>query len=149
MNNLLRHPYIKVLCCYLVFFMAGLIPVPDKAWASFISHQPERTYELDPESIKTLQIVLENELIAEKLSELGLSSEEVIHRIEQLSPEERQIVLEELKTVQVGGDAAGFALQAFLVCLLFAPILDSLFGAVGTGIRWVDEWLSDVFNLPE
>ena len=62
--------------------MAGLIPIPEKAWASFISHQPEKASELDPESLEILQTFLENELIEEKLSELGLSSEEVIHRIE-------------------------------------------------------------------
>lgn len=103
MSDFLRTPYIKVLCCYLVLFMAGLIPVPETAWASFIYHQPGKTNELDHESLEILQILLENELITEKLSELGLTEKEIIQRIEQLSPEEREIVLDELKDVQKGG----------------------------------------------
>lgn len=97
MSHFLRSPYIKVLCFYLVLFMAGLIPVPEQAWASFISNQSEEVRELDQESLEALQTLLENELIAGKLSELGLSFGEIVHRIEQLSPEERQIDMPPVK----------------------------------------------------
>jgi hypothetical protein len=83
--------------------MAGLIPGPMEARASWIPVQQEDISETDRESMEALRQMLENKLIAEKLLELGLSSEEIIHRVEQLSPEERQIVLEELKAVQSGG----------------------------------------------
>ena len=48
--------------------------MPGTAWASFNSSHPEEVEELDPESLVVLQTVLEDVLIAEKLSELGLSS---------------------------------------------------------------------------
>jgi hypothetical protein len=108
--------------------MAGLIPGPMEARASFISYPSKEIEKLDQESLETLRIVLENQLIAEKLFELGLSSEEIIHSIEQLSPEERQVVLENLQSVQVGGADVfsillagmiiGFLLQVFLFPLL-------------------------------
>ena len=50
MGSFLHSPYVKILCCYLALFMAGLIPVPDAAWASFIYYQPEKINELDPKS---------------------------------------------------------------------------------------------------
>ena len=104
MNNYFRSAFIKVLCCYLVLFMAGMIPGPDKARASFISYQSEIVNELDSESLEILRTALENELIAEKFSELGLTQEEIIRRVVQLSPGEREVVLEKLDTIQQGGD---------------------------------------------
>ena len=104
MSRFLRSPYIKVLCFYLALFVAGLIHVPEIAWASFIFSQSEEIRELDQEPFEVLQTFLEHELIAEKLSELGLSTNEIIQRIEQLSPEERDAVLANLEMLQKGGD---------------------------------------------
>ncbi len=103
MSNFLRSPIIKFICWYLVLVMIGLLPVPKEARASFISNQPQEITEMDQESLEALRTVLEQELIAEKLSKLGLTGEEVIQRVEQLSPEERELVLEKLDTIQSGG----------------------------------------------
>jgi len=104
LNGILSSPYVKILCCYLALVMIGLISFPKTAWASFISHQSENAIELDSEFLETLRTVLENELITEKFSELGLTQEEIIRRVEQLSPGEREVVLENLDTIQCGGD---------------------------------------------
>ena len=105
MSKFLRSPLTKVLCCYLALFMAGLIHYPDQACASFIRNSREDLQEMDQDSLEALRAVLEDELLKEKLSELGLTKEEIIQRVEQLSPEERKIVLEKLDTIQSGGDS--------------------------------------------
>ena len=138
MDAFLRSPYTKTLCCYLALVMAGLIPGPMEARASFISPQPKEMSKLDPESMEALRVALENELIVEKLSELGLSSEEVNHRIEQLSPEERQIVLEELKTVQIGGTPKGILAAILVIWWVMGPIIAffvPFFGGETNGVR--------------
>ena len=141
MNCFIRSPYIKVLCCYLILFMAGLIPVPETAWASFIYYQSEKTNELDPESLEVLQTVLENALITEKLSELGLTEKEIIHRIEQLSPEERQIVLEKLESVQAGGQFEVLVV-IILICLIYMLVVSA--AALAVGITKIPEGLRKV-----
>jgi hypothetical protein len=126
--------------------MAGLIPVPETAWASFIYHKPEKTNELDPESLEILQTLFENELIAEKLSELGLTEKEIIQRIEQLSPEERQIVLEELKSVQAGGQFEALAVIIF-ICLIYMFFVSTY--ALVVGITKIPEGLRKIKNKRE
>ena len=130
MNNFLRSPFIKVICCYLALVMVGLFPGPMQARASFISHQTEETTELDAESLETLRMVLEHDLIAEKLSELGLTEEEVIQRVEQLSPDEREIVLEKLDAIQSGGDDLSLFWFAVVYLLIVIGLLMGFFGAI-------------------
>jgi hypothetical protein len=103
MREVFRSPLIKTICCYLALVMTGLIPVSREAHASFIPQQPDDIRDLDPGSLEALRTVLEHDLIAEKLSELGLSKEEILQRVEELSPEEREEVLANLNTVQAGG----------------------------------------------
>ena len=120
MSNLIRSPYIKILCCYLALFMTGIIPHPREVWASFIPYSPKEVRELDEESLKTIQTALENKMISEKLSELGLTEEEVILRVEQLNPEEREVVLEKLETIQSGGFAEPIIL--LIAAIIYVPI---------------------------
>ena len=125
MSNFLHSPYIKAICCYLALVVAGFLPGPMEARASFISHQSEETTKLDPESLETFRIALEHELIAEKLSELGLTEEEIIQRIEQLSPEETEIVLKQLDSIQSGGFIGALALLIFPLMLLIFTIMQA------------------------
>jgi len=129
-NGILVSPYVKVLCCYLALFMTGLVSSPKAAMASFISHRSELVNDLDSESLKILRTALENELIAEKFSELGLTQEEIIRRIEELNPEEREVVLEKLDTIQRGGnDLEG--LVDMLVIVVYAVIFILCLGYLG------------------
>jgi hypothetical protein len=130
MCNFLRSTYIKVLCCYLALFMAGLIPGPEMVWASFLHHQQEGLSEMDQESMEDLRVILENELIREKLSVLGLSSAEIIHRIEQLSTEERQIILEELQSVQLGGNGSEILIWIGILLYILVEIGEVVGGYV-------------------
>jgi hypothetical protein len=75
----------------------------NEARASFISLKAMETEELDKVSLENRRIALENELIMEKLSELGLSDVEIDQWISQLSRDEREVVLKELETIQNGG----------------------------------------------
>ena len=136
MSNLLRSPFTKIICCYLALVIAGILPGPMEARASFISHSLEITTELDAESLGTIRTVLENELITEKLSELGLTEEEVIQRIEQLDPKEREIVLEKLDSINSGGD--GDPILALIIIIVLLPFI--LVGAILVGIyKYIDE----------
>jgi hypothetical protein len=95
--------------------MVGMIPVPVEA--SFIQYRQEDLSDMNQNSLETMRTLLENELIVEKLAELGLSSEEIFYRIDQLNPEERQIVLNQLEGVQSGGSAR---IHYFLMLLFWA-----------------------------
>lgn len=115
MNRFLRSPFTKVICTYLALWMVGMIPVPVEA--SFIQYRQEDLSDMNQNSLETMRTLLENELIVEKLAELGLSSEEIFYRIDQLNPEERQVVLKQLEGVQSGGSAR---VHYFLLLLFWA-----------------------------
>ena len=121
MNRFLRSPFTKVICTYLALWMVEMIPVPVEA--SFIQYRQEDLSDVNQNTLETMRALLENKLIADKLSELGLSSEETFYRIDQLNPEERQIVLKQLEGVQSGGSAR----VHYFLMLLFWAFLEILF----------------------
>ena len=63
----------------------------------------------------------ENEIILDKLSDVGLPPEEATAWIERLDPEERKVVIEELNTVQEGGN---ISLLAAIIVLLYIYFVD-------------------------
>ena len=123
MNHFLRSPLIKVLCCYLALSMAGFILLPAEAKASFISYPPGEISGLEPESLEAPQTALENELVTERLTALGLTKEEVIQRLNHLDPDEREIVLRNLEGINSGGGNIGQDLLETLVILIAVAIL--------------------------
>lgn len=123
LDCILNSPYVRILCFYLAFIMTGMVSPPNVARASFISQQSNSTKDLDSQSLETLRVALENELIAEKLSQLGLTKKEIIERVKQLSVEEREFVLAKLNTIQKGGNDLEDELEAFFGAMVFVAVV--------------------------
>jgi hypothetical protein len=103
--------------------LAGFIVVPREAEASFISHTPKELSGLEQGALETLQIAFENELVTERLSELGLTKEEVIQRLNRLNPDEREIVLRNLDNLHPGGGNIGQDLLETLIILISVALV--------------------------
>jgi len=83
--------------------MLSCLVLPTIAAAEFIRSTGTTSDEAAWIDLSTLQAELENELIQEKLEQLGLSPEEVQARVDSLTPEQRDAVVQQLEATQAGG----------------------------------------------
>lgn len=105
MKKTLSHPIARLICLYLALSLAMPLALPSATWASFISFYKSKENCNTEENSLAFKIRLENTLIAEQLSQLGLSLYETEEHLLQLSAEERTTLLQELKNIQVGGSS--------------------------------------------
>ncbi len=113
----------KRLCMFILAFYSLVALVPSTGEASLIESRlstgekmSERT-----EKIESIRNALEHEIVAQRLSDYGLSQEEVMARMESLDDKQ----LHQLSTLsdEVGGGAIGLAIGVLLVVLLVVVIL--------------------------
>lgn len=74
-----------------------------------------------------LQVLLEEKIVAQRLLDLGLTTQEVKDKLSQLSPQEVHYLATHLDQVQAGGDGAG-AVIAVLMILILLVVLIKLMG---------------------
>ena len=124
MRKMLRSPAVRLFCWYLAFTLSGLFMMPAAAKAAFISPSEEIVAGIDADTLVTVREALEDGVLTEKLTALGLSPEEIRTRIDALSPDERQAVLEEADRIQAGGDAVVTLLVIVLLVILILKLTD-------------------------
>lgn len=71
----------------------------------------------------TVQRVLENRMVSQRLSELGLSVDEVKSRIDGLSDQELHGFAARLDTLYPGGDAVGVVIGLLIIAILIMVLL--------------------------
>jgi hypothetical protein len=91
--------------------------------AAFISPSEITLAEVDANTLSEVRMALENELLTERLGELGLSSAEIKSRLDALSPEEHAAVLEDMERIQSGGDGASTLISLAVLVLLIVLII--------------------------
>ena len=118
MTKILRMPVVRMMCWYLVFTLSGILFLPSAVQAAFIPTAPGELTGMSSDLLAEARIALEDQLLAEKLTALGLSPEEVKARLDSLTLEERQAVMADLEKVQAGGSLVGIAVLVLLVVLI-------------------------------
>lgn len=127
MRHVLRHPFIKVVSCYLVLttLVIGMTP---RVFAGFA---PSEVITLSPghrvSDLQAIQKTLETKMISQRLTEFGLTPEEVRARVNQLNDNQIHQFAQQLDQVKVGGDGFGF-LAGLLVVAILVVILVYLLG---------------------
>lgn len=124
-TTLLNHSLARAVCWYLCLFLVGIQIVTSPASASFISSVPMETENSNDRTIDSLQADLERKLIAERLSMLGISSEEIDNRLEGLSDEECYYIASDLNQSQTEKEenkekkgASDILLELFLIVFI-------------------------------
>jgi hypothetical protein len=120
LKTILEHRVTRFTACYLVFSFAGAFSLPAIAQAAFISSSENGMKGVTPGSVEEIKAMLEDELITEHLSDLGLSPPEIEDRLISLSSEEREMFAAELGTVQTGGNSI---VNLLILCVLVYFIL--------------------------
>lgn len=124
MRKMLSIPAVRLICWYLVFTFSGLFLLPAAVQASFISSSEATLASVDADTLETVRNALENSVLSEKLSALGLSSDEVKARLDALTPDERQAVLADVDQIQAGGNGVVTILVVILLVVLILKLLD-------------------------
>src|SRR5919109_4618381 len=88
------------LVIYLVLFLVAITPLQSLAMVLPSSDVPQRSVELNQ-----IQTQLESKVVQDRLSAVGLTSEEVQARMQNLTDEQIHAVAQNLDGLQMGGDA--------------------------------------------
>ncbi|MDF1536464.1 MAG: PA2779 family protein [bacterium] len=123
MKKILEMPAVKVVCLYLVLVLSGAAALPSAAQAAFISPSENALAQMDVTSVDGIRAALENELLTERLSALGLSSEEIRARLDSLTVQERQAVMADVGKLQAGGDGVGTLVSLAVLVLIIILII--------------------------
>lgn len=124
MRKILRFPAVRFLCWYMAFTLSGLFILPAVAQASFISTSERALAGLDADTLATVTDALENGVLTEKLTALGLSADEIQARLDALTPDEKQAVLAEADKIQAGGNGVVTVLIVILLVVLILKLMD-------------------------
>ncbi|MGD8353042.1 MAG: PA2779 family protein [Pseudomonadota bacterium] len=124
MKQMLCHPAVRLICWYLVFTLSGVFVTPLTAQAAFISPSQEILSGVKPGSLEAVKESLENGLLSEKLTALGLSPDEIRIRLDSLTPDERQAVIDDVDQIQAGGNGVVTLLIIILLVVLILKLSD-------------------------
>lgn len=113
----------KFLITYLVLamFVIGIAPRVDAAFS------PSEALGLSAESRSTdmeqIRIALENKLVAQRLQDLGYTTDEIMARLSQMTDEQIHSFAKKLDNVKVGGDGLGVVIAVLVIVILVLVIL--------------------------
>ena len=126
MRKLFLGPGARFVCWYLVVFLSGILVVPETAKAAFISPSKDALKGMDADTLGSVRLALENDLLAERLAQLGLSPEEIKERLDTLSPGEHEAVMSDFERIQAGGNGIGSLVSLAVLILLIVLIIKLL-----------------------
>ncbi len=124
MRKMLRYPAVHLICWYLAFTLSGLLILPAIAQAAFMSPSSVTLAGMEVDTLAEVRDVLEEGILTEKLTALGLSPDEIKVRLDALTSEERQAVLADVDQIQAGGDSLVTILLVVLLVILILKLLD-------------------------
>jgi hypothetical protein len=124
MRKMVHYPAVRMICWYLAFTLSGLFILPAAAQAAFISPSAGTLAGMDVDALATVRDALEKGILTEKLTALGLAPDEIKVRLDALTPEERQAVLDDVDQIQAGGDGLVTLLLVVLLVILILKLMD-------------------------
>ena len=124
MGKMLYSPSVRLICWYLAFTLSGLFVLPATVHAAFIPSSEEVLTGMDVDTLAAVKEALEKGVLTEKLTALGLSPEEIVERVDGLTPEERQAVLDDVDKIQAGGNGVVTVLIIVLLVVLILKLMD-------------------------
>lgn len=116
----------KTVVLYLafVFFLVGSIP--RNSWAYFLESQQALSFSREAD-INKIQRVLESKMVSQRLSELGLSVDEINSRLDDLSDVDMHQFATRLDSLMPGGDA-GITIILLLVITILVLVIIQMTG---------------------
>jgi hypothetical protein len=105
-------------------FVIGIIP---RLEAAFVPSQGINTIPAGRSSdLQTVQAMLENRLVRQRLLDLGYTSDEIKERLAQLTDQQLHAIAQKLDNLRVGQDGALGVIIAVLVIVLLVILIINL-----------------------
>jgi hypothetical protein len=113
----------KCVACYLVaaVFVLGVAPRIDAAFSP--SEALNMSSEARTGDMERIRIVLENKLVAQRLRDLGYTTDEIMTKLSQMTDEQIHSFAQKLDDLRVGGDGLGVIIAVLLIVVLVLVIL--------------------------
>lgn len=105
----------------MVLGLLSAFPAPE-GWAMFLSSNETASFR--QEDLTKIQTVLESKVIRQRLSDLGLTQEEITSRLSQLSDSEVHQVASKIDSLYAGGDGLGVVIALLVIAILVVILLE-------------------------
>jgi hypothetical protein len=117
-----ENPVYRFLALYLIIAMI-ILSAPAQGWAMFIPSGEAAS--VRHSEMSAIQKMLESSVIQQRLSDYGLSSEEALAKISQLSQEQIHQLATNLDSLQAGADGVDALIFLLLVAIIVVVILQA------------------------
>lgn len=104
----------------MVLGLLSAFPTPE-GWAMFLSSNDSASFRQD--DLAKIQTVLESKIIRQRLSDLGLTQEEITSRLAQLSDPEIHQVASNIDSLYAGGDGLSVIIALLVIAILVVILL--------------------------
>lgn len=117
----LDNPSLRILSLYLVLAML-VLSLPSQGWAMFMPSVP--TAPARQTDMITIQKALESSVVKQRLMDYGITSEEVLSRINKLTDKEIHQFAGNLDSLQAGADGVDVLIFLVLVAIIVVVIIE-------------------------
>ena len=117
-----KFPFFRGISLYLVV-ATFIMTLPAQGWAMFVPSTGSAP--LRDAEISKIQRALESTVIKQRLADLGLTSDEVVTRLNTLSDEQIHQFAGDLDSLQAGADGVGALIFLLLVAIIVVVVLQA------------------------
>lgn len=117
----------KTVALYLAFVFLLIGSVPRNSWAYFVESQQALSFSRDAD-INKIQRALESKMVSQRLSELGLSMNEINSKLNQLSDADVHQFASQMDSLMPGGFDAGVTIILLLVITILVLVIIQMTG---------------------
>jgi hypothetical protein len=137
MKTMLRAFYAKPLVIYLITAVLALTAFSGPAEAMFVKAVPHQGASGSPAvstgrtaDLARIQVTLESKVVQQKLMDYGLTPEETMARINNLSDEQIHQLATNTDALQAGGDGVGMLVGLIVLAILVVVLIFLLQGRI-------------------
>jgi predicted flavoprotein YhiN len=119
----MKVPFMRYVAWYLVMvmFIIGIAPKVDAGLVK--SEIVPLAYMDRAADLEKIQKVLETKAVSKRLSQLGLTQDEIQNRLTQLSDQQIHQVATKLDDLKIGGDGLGIIIALLIIAILVVLLL--------------------------
>ena len=114
---------LRMLTLYLIFAIFIISAIPSPSSAMFITPGAGNSVADSIGDMAKVQTFLESRLVQQRLTDFGLTAEEVSSRLNQLSQDQLHQIATHIDEIDYGGDALGGILSLLVIIILIIVII--------------------------
>ena len=114
----------RLITVYLIIAMFVIAAIPSQSAAMFITPGTGGASFDTAADISTVETFLESNIVRQRLSDFGLTAEEISDRLSQLSPQQLHQIATHIEQVDIGGaDPLGVIITLLVIAILVIVVM--------------------------